>query len=180
MTTTNDALSALTALRLAFGIVSSPCSAAETQRAEVLLGIAREIREEAQYRATRSALTSTLPARPSKMLPTPVPAAAEAPPADPEATAVVPLDYGQRYQDDPAITQRIRTPWSVGDKADCRHCHTPIELAEAEVTGPYAGDYAGASMWRHKYTGQAVCADAHMGPAEGGFPGHTFAEPSID
>jgi hypothetical protein len=85
-----------------------------------------------------------------------------------EVTAVMATDLG--------TTQRIPIAWSLGDKADCRHCHTPIEYVEAVTTGLKAD---AVKLWRHKYTGQAVCADASMGPAEGGFPGHTFAEPSL-
>jgi hypothetical protein len=211
MTPTNDTPTAAEALSRAFAIVKEPCSAAETQRAEVLLGIARELREEAQYRSIagrRLALSGWSKEALAKLPGAP---AVEAPPADPEATAVTiavdpsiaklaherptmvhewakgivanalatgaPLDYGQRMQDDPGITQRIRTPWQVGDKAECKHCHTPIQLDEAETTGLKADN---VKVWRHKYTGQAVCADAHMGPTEGGFQGHTFAEPSIE
>jgi hypothetical protein len=165
MTPINDLPSAAEALRIAFDIVKTPCSAAEAQRAEVLLGIARELRAGTQTRVPHLPRLHRL-----------VPAAETASPADPEATAVVPLGYGQRYQDDPAVTQRIKLPWQVGDKADCRHCHTPIQLDEAETTGLKAD---AVKVWRHKYTGQAVCADVAIGPTEGGFPGHTFAEPSV-
>lgn len=170
MTPTNDTPGAAEALSLAFDIVKTPCSAAETQRAEVLLGIAREIRQEAQYRATRSALTLTMPTKLA-------PAAAEAPPADPEATAVVPLDYGQRYQDDPAITQRIRVPWQVGDKAECKNCRTPIYYDYVLDAGRRP---TGEFVWRHKYTGQAVCVEPSFATGRDTAIVHTFAEPSIE
>jgi len=181
MTTTNSTPSAAEALRLAFGIVSTPCSAAETQRAEVLLGIAREIREEMQYRATRASLM-TFAGKPAGARAHRLIAEPFGVPADPEVTAVVPLDYGQRYQDDPAVTQRIRTPWQLGDKADCKYCRTPIELFEPTITGPYAGDYEGALVWRHKYTGQAACTVPAVAAATGADEviAHTFATPSIE
>ena len=55
MTHPPDELTAQRALALAFNIVKIPCSAAEAQRAEVLLGIAREIREAAAEGKLRAA-----------------------------------------------------------------------------------------------------------------------------
>lgn len=73
-------------------------------------------------------------------------------------------------------TTRMPIVWSLGDKADCRHCHTPIVLvAMLDEDGQATDDW----LWRHKYSGEHVCADVHMSPVEGGGEGHTFAEPSI-
>jgi len=169
------------ALRLAFDIVKTPCSSAESARAEILLGIAREIREEGQYRATRASLMSFAGK----------PAVDDAPPAAPMAFAVdpstVPADATAYMPVLSEQTQRMPIVWAVGDKADCRHCHTPIELFEPTMTGPYADDYRGALVWRHKYTGQAVCAAPVMAKEAGcdmgeddcscERPTHTFAEP---
>jgi len=172
MTTTNDALSALTALRLAFDIVKTPCSVAETERAQALLGIAHELREEAQYRRIADRRFPL----PGREVPPPAAPdfAAMTVPADPDATAVVPLDHGQRYQDGPEVTQRLRVPWAVGDKADCKHCRTPIELGEATFAGTFGEATEPVKVWRHKYTGQAVCVNSSIDQ------GHTFAEPSIE
>lgn len=210
--TNPDTPSAAEALTAAWQIVKSPCSPADTARAEVLLGIAVELRQAADMRASlarRRELDARAPLARGGILPSF--AAQRVPETKPEhegETAAArtlrliteaPIDMSawaaslataetQVVRDDPGTTQRLPVVWSVGDKADCRHCHTPIELAEAEVTGPYAGDYAGASMWRHKYTGQAVCAVAVMAKEAGcdmgeddcscERPSHTFAEPA--
>lgn len=88
-------------------------------------------------------------------------------PAADAPTEVVPVT-------DLGATQKIPIVWEIGDKADCRNCHTPIELQQVAVQ--HEGEPP--AVWRHKYSGQAVCADIHIGPAEGGFEGHTFAEPA--
>lgn len=201
--TNPDTPTAAEALTAAWQIVKAPCSAAETARAEVLLGIAVELRQAADMRASlarRRELDARVPLARGGILPKSAAPTFVGEPAHKGETAAertqrlvveAPIDMGawaaslaaaetQVVRDDPGTTQRLPVVWSVGDKADCRHCHTPIELAEAEVTGPYAGDYAGASMWRHKYTGQVTCAEARV---VGEIPGgeeivHTFAEPA--
>lgn len=220
--TNPDTPSAAEALTAAWQIVKSPCSPAETARAEVLLGIAVELRQAADMRASlarRRELDARVPLARGGILPKsaaatfvgePSFAAQRVPSAEPthegetaaertqRLVVEAPIDMGawaaslaaaetQVVRDDPGTTQRLPVVWSVGDKADCRHCHTPIELAEAEVTGPYAGDYAGASMWRHKYTGQVTCVEAvtagrieesgELRPVETALA-HTFAEPA--
>lgn len=206
---------AATALRLAYDIVKAPCSAAETQRAEVLLGIAREIREEQQYRATRSMLGATV----SPLRTKPDHLHVAAPPADTAKLEELAKRFGQASPADAATrldsamgqamrldaeqavaalrettvvgwpdavtqvvpandlttTQRIPIVWEVGDKAQCRHCHTPIELVEAVTTGFKADN---VNVWRHKYSGQAVCAAPLLGQGDNEVPSaHTFAEP---
>lgn len=226
-TPTPETPTAADALRRAFAIVKDPCSAAETQRAEVLLGIAREIREEQQYRDTRSALTSfagidnrraqtsvPLPAavetsrlreyaeRFAKAQPAgrlraggiiPAPSTfemtrphdaysfgrqSEGGPAEP--ATVVPADDATAYM--PALAERTQSlpiVWSVGDKADCKHCHTPIEFVEVTLQQQTYGQEApGGCLWRHKYTQQVVCATAPLG-GEGEEVVHTFAAPSV-
>lgn len=167
-----DLLNARHALALAFDIVSTPCSAAETQRAEVLLGIAREIREEQQYRSLRGlradlarvklGAPSDQPAGPSSSLR--VPAAAE-------TTAYMPAFAEQ--------TQRLPIVWHLGDKADCRHCHTPIVYDARRMQDPVTKQEADPQyLWIHKYTDQRACAVATMS-SDDAEPTHTFAEPSV-
>jgi len=239
MTPNPELPTAQRALALAFEIVRTPCSAAETQRAEVLLGIAREIREEQQYRATRKTLAA-FAGRPDHAHYEPAPAdtakleafaerfrnggeqLAESPREgyDPDATMTklatetgarpvqggpylgflrptpsgepisqavgrgLRLDAARTLADiglentavtvavDPAMTQRLPIVWSVGDKAQCRHCHTPIELC------PVAIEQEGEppAVWRHKYTQQATCLAATMS-SDAADVAHTFAEP---
>jgi len=184
------------ALAEAWRIVQFPerCSDMNIRRAEVCLGIARELREEAQYRRA-AALFDASPAianagaytRPPEVIDTAKLEAlakrfrAGADPVTP--TAAAKLDLGQRIEDDPAMTawidpsatQRMPVVWTVGDKSQCRHCHTPIELCEAATTGLAADN---VKLWRHKYTGQAACAVPAMLQADYELPAsHTFAEP---
>ena len=198
-TPTPETPTAADALRRAFAIVKDPCSAAETQRAEVLLGIAREIREEQQYRDTRSALTSFAgidnrrarlgepidpPAsvtmgdirqagrdlRAGGIIPAPADFAAIRVPAD-DATAYMPA-LAERTQSLPIV-------WSVGDKADCKHCHTPIEFVEVTIQQQTYGDFPPEGcMWRHRYTQQVVCATAPLGGEDEEIV-HTFATPRV-
>jgi hypothetical protein len=180
------------------------------RRAEVLLGIATEIRQERQFRAVEARRQSIDRARAAYKL-----AAAGIP--MPESYNVKPETFGQTYGGEPAYagetavdrtariireagyverptwesavtrpievegytgtgldkTQRIETLWTVGDKAQCRHCHTPIELC------PVAVEVEGEppAVWRHKYSGQATCAVATMSGEQGAEATHTFAEP---
>lgn len=197
MTTTNDLPSLAEVLARAYAIVATPCSAAESERAKVLLGIAKEMREEAQYRRVAERRLVAAGLRPA-----------------------VPLDYGQRMEDDPEATQ-IRPAtiavdptvarlareqptlihewskgivaqalgeadfatqqipavreWQVGDRAECRHCHTPIEAVAGE---PIQGR-PGLKQWLHRYTQQAVCVDPSFATGRDGAIVHTFAEPSV-
>jgi hypothetical protein len=206
-TPTPETPTAADALRRAFAIVKDPCSAAETQRAEVLLGIAREIREEQQYRDTRSALTSFAgidnrraepqPAsglRAGGIIAAPTDFAMTRPMARPrdaysfsrqteggpaEPATVVPADGTTAYM--PALAERTQSlpiVWSIGDKADCKHCHTPIEFTEATVKQQAYGEAEEGRFWRHKYTQQVVCATAPLG-GEDEEVVHTFAAPSV-
>ena len=76
---------------------------------------------------------------------------------------------------DPGKTQVI---WAIGDKAQCRHCLTPIELCEAAIEpNAFVPDGGTAHMWRHKYTGQATCLAATMS-SDAADVSHTFAEPA--
>jgi hypothetical protein len=216
MTPTNDRLpSAYDVLAEAYSLVSTNNSTIlMIDRAKVLLGIAKEIREDAMHRRMDAALGSSLRIYKNDA----VPAREAASPAKPVEIAVDPtiakladehptmiqewskgivaraldpsttiqewskgvvaqaLDYGQRIEDDPADTQRIVAPWAVGDKADCRHCGTPIELF---VGDPIQGR-EGLKVWLHKYTGQAVCAMPITAQqvAEDSVSAHTFAEPT--
>jgi hypothetical protein len=175
------------ALRLAFSIVSSPCSAAEAERARVLLGIARELREEQQYRtiARRRLLAAGIPWSEEA----PPPSAPKAIPAPDPAQIIINTTPQQRAEwlesikaqgaklADAGTTQRLPVVWAVGDKADCRHCHTPIIYDSAPAT--VGDDPVMMESWRHKYTGQVVCADAPMGVrADDDTVVHTFAEPA--
>lgn len=193
------------ALALAYDIVRTPCSAAETARAEVLFEIARELRAATDMRALnarRAALDEArnfvaraqLGLRPSSYEPEPVSfadlcAAADGYAADFAATQVVPKPSGPAHpfategfdeatQYMPIVdepTTQFAIVWQVGDKADCAHCHTPIILTAMLDEDGQATD---ALLWRHKYSGEHACADVHMSPVEGGGEGHTFAEPS--
>lgn len=208
-TPTPETPTAADALRRAFAIVKDPCSAAETQRAEVLLGIAREIREEQQYRDTRSALTSFAGIDNRRAQPQPAEATAHRGeraadrfgrlagldlraggviPAPADFAAIrVPAASEQAYADDataymPALAERTQSlpiVWSVGDKADCKHCHTPIEFVEVTIPQQTYGDFPPEGcMWRHKYTQQVVCATAPLGGEDEEIV-HTFAAPSV-
>lgn len=167
------------ALRLAFDIVRTPCSAAESQRAEILLGIAREIREDQQYRFTRQALglrPGSLSGAVAQALRTDAECtlANISPPVDREAWhAAMKAEGGIEGLADKAVTQKLPVIWGVGDKADCRHCHTPIQLADDGGTT--------LGIWRHKYTGQRACTTPVMAPNPTGdvkAQAHTFAEPA--
>lgn len=203
--TNPDTPSAAEALTAAWQIVKAPCSPAETARAEVLLGIAVELRQAADMRASLARRREIDLSR--YRLSSPSFAAQRVPVAESAhegETAVertqrliaeAPIDMGawaaslaaaetQVVRDDPGMTQRLPVVWSVGDKADCQHCHTPIILVH--VLGE-DGQPRAETLWRHKYTGQAVCAEAvtagrmeesgELRPAEAAVT-HTFAEPA--
>lgn len=164
------------------------------RRGELLLAIAHELNVDAQWRSMRGKVTS--------------PKAPPAPEVDetrllelarrfregsvPAETGVVDAATWDRavrtakgleglaaaVLSDPGTTQRLPIVWSVGDKADCRHCHTPIELRELSGASSPAGPY---QSWQHKYTGQTVCATPITAEqiADGERPMHTFAEPEV-
>ena len=72
-------------------------------------------------------------------------------------------------------TQAIRwRNWQPGDRSVCKHCNTPVELAEE----PRA-DEPGETLreWRHKYTQAPVCAVPWSAPAADGLIKHTWATP---
>lgn len=206
--TNPDTPTAAEALAAAWQIVKAPCSAAETARAEVLLGIAVELRQAADMRASlarRRELDARVPLARGGVIPRPAAPTFVGEPTHEGETAAertqrliveAPIDMGkwaaslaaaetQVVRDDPGITQRLPVVWSVGDKADCRHCHTPIFYDYVLGDG---GRPTGEFVWRHKYTAQAVCAVAAMAKEAGcdmgeddcscERPSHTFAEPA--
>jgi len=181
---TGDALTALSALQLAFGIVKSPCSAAETQRAEVLLRIAREIREEQQYRSSislRADLARAKLGAPIDVQPASTPLRAGGIVSAPPGFAAAVVGESDVTITMPALaeqTQAVPILWRIGDKADCRHCHTPIMLSPRRMKDPLAvGEADVPAMWIHKYTDQRTCAVPTMS-SDDDEPTHTFAEPS--
>ena len=208
---TSEFPTAAEALSLAFDIVKTPCSAAEAERARVLLGIAVELRTDAQWRASRLHRTEIDQATAIRRLRDAglVPPAGE-PPADAKLRGYLDqwqqadaeryagelaADRAQRLfkpetvanagvaitetmaavlRTDPSMTQRLPVIWQVGDKSQCRHCHTPIELHEV-----MNGDRVEGKAWWHRYTGVATCAvPATAGDLEGSEPTHTFAQPT--
>lgn len=143
--------SAPEALRAAWNmVISATASGLEVRRAEVLLGIARELREEAQYRCTMARFEASPPK------------------IQVDSPATVPADFG-------TDATAVIIPWAVGDKADCLHCHTPIFYDYVFGKG---GDPTGRFLWHHKYTGQAVCAVPVMSSIDDEST-YTFAEPSL-
>ncbi len=156
------------ALSLAFEIVATPCSAAETSRAMALFEIGRELRVASDMReinARRAAadrLRTDLDISRSR---------------DKLAAAGIPA---QVFPQVPASaltesTQRMPITWAVGDKADCRHCHTPIVFSMRRMED----EGEAQAIWRHKYTEQVVCAvPATAADVEGSEPTHSFAEPA--
>lgn len=161
-------------------VTSAEVDELDVRRAEVLLGIATEIRQEQQFRtinqrrAAGKLEAAGIPAPASYAGESAIDRTArvireagyvERPAWESAATQVVNNDAGK--------TQAIPVLWTVGDKAQCRHCHTPIELHEVAV----AGADAPPAVWRHRYTGQATCAVATMSGEPGAEATHTFAEP---
>lgn len=73
----------------------------------------------------------------------------------------------------------LLTGWQEGDESTCRFCQTPVILSVAAIPQQTYGNGGTDLTWRHKYTGQAVCA--HPITAEqidtDSVPGHTFATP---
>lgn len=219
-----SSLTALSVLSLAFDIVSAPCSAAETQRAEVLLGIAREIREEQQYRslrnmrAERKLAAAGIPSSESTTLRGYLDRFKQAgEQAERRLTQAERLfmqgkqeeggPYHPATADDPGRVRRLRAAhlsgyhgtvedancpvcnvdqtqrlpivWRLGDKADCRHCHTPIVYDARRMQDPVTKQEADPQyLWIHKYTDQRACAVATMS-SDDAEPTHTFAEPSV-
>lgn len=163
------------ALAEAWRIVQYPerCSDMNIRRAEVCLGIAREVREEQQYRATRSTIAAFGGVKVDHVHDSPPPADAEAnlrkfaaqfrAGADPVMKeAAQRADVGQvvaaAVKMQTRINRMFSAPlggllWRVGDKADCRHCHTPIEYVEVRN-----GDRVEGNAWWHRYTQLAPCA----------------------
>ena len=182
------------ALSLAFAIVATPCSAAETARAMALFEIGRELRVASDMReinARRAAadrLRTDLDISRSRdklsAAGIPNPAAYEPTQVFPQVanyageTAAVRFDRVAQAALTES-TQRMPIAWAIGDKADCRHCHTPIECVEIAISGAPAGVFPpSGQMWRHKYTDQATCVvPAVAGDVEGSEPTHTFAQP---
>lgn len=181
-----------------------------TDRGELWLGIAVELRTDAQYRSVNARLfpppivtttppATTLPAEPAYR------GSGHAVPADVErmpSPADV-ADYGTDYSGAAAYnpggtighpvaevtqylpelrepdfaTQVIPIVWSVGDKADCAHCHTPIVLCFRNVDGAGSFDPTDDELiWLHKYSDLAVCEVAQMGEGEEAV--YTYAEPA--
>lgn len=202
------------ALAMAYAIVKSPCSAAETQRAELLFEIGRELRIAADMRAInarramldrardQSKLDAVGIPRPSAYEPQVVPAfATEASQAadryaammrdagyagEPAAERVERLAaarlpdfaatqvFPKAVVDEPTqLTPTIDEPttqfaivWQAGDKADCRHCHTPIVFEARRMKDPLReGEDDGATqyVWVHKYSDDRTCEGAAIG-----------------
>lgn len=162
------------------------------ERARLWLDIAIELRAEAQYRAIdtrrlrRENELAEQRLRNAGILPSPPPAT----PLPAEAASYGDLaqaaDEATRYM--PALgepefaTQVIPIVWSPGDKADCAHCHTPIELHESEGD-PESGNpdqrEAYWQAWLHKYTGTAVCQTPVIAETETEEAVYTYAEPPM-
>jgi hypothetical protein len=154
-------------------VTSAEVDELDVRRAEVLLGIATEIRQEQQFRSVderrfrfdRRQAAAGVPApesygaaeRTRIML-------AEAPIDASKWAASLAATDTQVANNDAGKTQAIPVVWTIGDKAQCRHCRTPIELYEPAV-------------WRHRYTGQTTCAVATMSGEPDAEATHTFAEP---
>lgn len=176
------------ALGAAYAIVRTPCSAAETARATLLFEIARELRVAADMRALNARRAgveaevakrklraagvidrsvwdrAVAPAGVEGLAEGVLAAAAEA------ATATFPAFADQ--------TQRLPIVWHVGDKADCRHCHTPIIFEARRMSDPMTQSEGDPQyVWVHKYTDQRTCAVATMS-SDDAEPTHTFAEPA--
>jgi hypothetical protein len=148
------------------------------RRAEVLLGIATEIRQEQQFRSVderRFRFDRRQAADKLAAAGVPAPESygaaertrimlAEAPIDASKWAASLAATDTQVVNDDAGKTQTIPVVWTIGDKAQCQHCHTPIELYEPAV-------------WRHRYTGQAVCVDPSLATGRDTAIAHTFAEP---
>lgn len=146
------------------------------ERAHLWFDIAVELRTDAQWRAVRERIqrdrsagkldAAGIPSPRSFRLGEPATERFQRPP-DFAVTQVFPVEEPP--------TQRIEfLPWSLGDKADCRHCHTPIEYAVAATK--IGSDPVNMPIWRHRYTQQAVCV-APIIAADETAPQHTFAEP---
>lgn len=191
---TNPTPTAAEALALAWKYASAmTASTADIARAEVLLGIATEIRQEQQFRSVNARRLDLDRRRAADKLaaagiPAPEsygttyggePAYAGETAVDRTARIIREAGYVERPTWDSAATQVVNEPaatqviWTVGDKSQCRHCHTPIELC------PVAVEVEGEppAVWRHKYSGQATCAVATMSGEQGAEATHTFAEP---
>jgi hypothetical protein len=192
------------ALFMAYAIVRTPCSAAETERAKLLFEIAREMRVADDMRAiqrrremvdalsrgietqhARDKLSAAGIPHPAAYEPQVVPAfAAEASKAADRYAAMM-RDAG--YGGGPAAvtqvvseqTQRLAVVWSLGDKSDCRHCHTQIIFVTRRMTDATSpGEDDSRTVWVHKYTDHRACAVPMMAnDAEGVEGNYTFAEP---
>jgi len=196
-----DLPSAAEALAEAWKIARTPCSAAETARATLLFEIGRELRIAADMRTlnarrvaidarqARSKLDAAGIPTPAAYEPTPVTGYAGEQATERYAAMMRPfVNAGQLVPDESAVTQLVpaladqtqRFPivWAVGDKADCRHCHTPIMLCPRRMKDPLAvGEADVPAMWIHKYTDQRTCAVPTMS-SDDDEPTHTFAEPA--
>lgn len=73
--------------------------------------------------------------------------------------------------------------WTVGDVADCVHCHTPIVFVARRMKDPVGqseGDFS--ALWVHKYTDQRTCMTPTTGDTMVDLDAtavHTFATPPI-
>lgn len=162
----------------------------EVRRAEVLLGIATELRQAADMRAIERRRGELTPRpRTGGVLREPDFAAQRVPPIGVDAKVAQLADeqptmirdwagalVANALRADPGVTQRLPITWSEGDRAECRHCRTPIVYGMWPTA--IDGDPVTVAGWRHKYSGQVTCAvPATAGGLEGSEPTHTFAEP---
>ena len=92
-------------------------------------------------------------------------------------TPAAPLMWGDPVPADFA-TQVIPIVWSVGDKADCAHCHTPIVLCFRETEQQTYGEGGDEVVWLHKYTDLAVCQNPVIAEGDAEEAVHTYAEPA--
>lgn len=180
-----------------------------TDRGELWLGIAVELRTDAQYRSVNERLFPKIDN--TKAFPPAATDHAGETAGDrvgrliSETFKYDPSSYGDLAQRGPApvitneeigqqiaeatqympvlgepdfATQVIPIVWSVGDKADCAHCHTPIVLCFRETEQQTYGEGGDEVVWLHKYTDLAVCQNPVIAEGDAEEAVHTYAEPA--
>lgn len=206
---TDSLPTAAEALAAAVAILRAPASTElSVRKAEIWLGIARELRQAADERAKLavwippSYAGETTAQRFDRLkLDADVTGAerkASPEPGAPEPRGPIPpkLDERLRVMRRPADlrfgepvpamipdAQWQAATWQIGDKADCVHCHTPIIYVARRMqdqTRPDEPDTA--VLWVHKYTDQRVCMTPDTGDTIVDLDAtavHTFAAPPI-
>jgi len=106
--------------------------------------------------------------------------AAESDPLEPFPLRVPELAETQRFTLDEPVSFSFPTDWVQGDESTCRFCQTPVILDVASLPQQTYGNGGDALLWRHKYTGQAVCATPLTAEQIENLsaPAHTFATPA--